>query len=167
MKKKLMLFALMLSLGISSAGVCSAADNYEDVGENQSEWTEQLDRGLVAVPTQNGVYLSWRLQADEDNRFGDGDSNVSFDIYRDGEKIATETNTTNYLDANGTKDSKYSVVSSNETEENLTNTRTFHGPSLNHSHRNIISFFVCQDGNCIFYLIITFRHDSLYSSSSL
>ena len=72
--------------GISSAGVCSAADNYEDVGENQSEWTEQLDRGLVAVPTQNGVYLSWRLQADEDNRFGDGDSNVSFDIYRDGEK---------------------------------------------------------------------------------
>lgn len=58
MKKKLMLFALMLSLGISSAGVCSAADNYEDVGENQSEWTEQLDRGLVAVPTQNGVYLS-------------------------------------------------------------------------------------------------------------
>ena len=121
MKKKLMLFALMLSLSISSAGVCSAADNYEDVGENQSEWTEQLDRGLVAVPTQNGVYLSWRLQADEDNRFGDGDSNVSFDIYRDGEKIATETNTTNYLDANGTKNSKYSVISSNETEENLTN----------------------------------------------
>ncbi len=71
------------------------------------------------------MYICWRLQADEDNRFGDGDSNVSFDIYRDGEKIATETNTTNYLDANGTKDSKYSVVSSNETEENLTNTISY------------------------------------------
>ena len=44
--------------------------------------------------------------------------------------------------------------------------RTFHGPSLNHSHRNIISFFVCQDSNCIFYLIITFRHDCFYGSRS-
>ncbi len=56
MKKKLMLFALMLYRHIICR-VYAAADNHEDVGENQSEWTEQLDRGLVAVPTQNGVYL--------------------------------------------------------------------------------------------------------------
>ncbi len=30
-----------------------------------------FDRGLVAVPNKRCIYLSWRLQADEDNRFGD------------------------------------------------------------------------------------------------
>ena len=44
---------------------------------------------------------------------------------------------------------------------------TFHRPPLNHSHRNIISFLISQDSNRILNLIITFRHDSLYSSSSL
>ena len=44
--------------------------------------------------------------------------------------------------------------------------RTFYGPSLNHSYRNIITFFVCQDCDSIFYLIITFRHDCFYGSRS-
>ncbi|MGN0162774.1 MAG: bacterial Ig-like domain-containing protein, partial [Candidatus Ornithomonoglobus sp.] len=78
------------------------------------EWTEDMNRGLAAVPISGGVYLSWRLQADEDNRFGSGSENVSFDIYRDGVKIATESNTTNYIDAGGTASSEYAVVKSGE-----------------------------------------------------
>ncbi|MCD8181267.1 MAG: bacterial Ig-like domain-containing protein, partial [Firmicutes bacterium] len=78
---------------------------------------ETLDRGLVAVKTSNGVYLSWRLLDSEDAIFGSADSNVSFDIYRDGEYLATESDTTNYVDASGTTASTYSVVPSGESTE--------------------------------------------------
>lgn len=73
---------------------------------------EILNRGLTAVQTADGVYLSWRLHENEDNHFGTAAANVSFDIYRDGEKIASESNTTNYIDRNGTSVSRYSVVPS-------------------------------------------------------
>ncbi|MCD8391149.1 MAG: bacterial Ig-like domain-containing protein [Firmicutes bacterium] len=78
---------------------------------------EKLDRGLVAVKTDDGVYLSWRLLDSEDAIYGSADSNVSFDIYRDGEYLATESDTTNYVDAEGTAASTYSVVPSGESTE--------------------------------------------------
>ncbi len=73
---------------------------------------ETLDRGLVAIKTDSGIYLSWRLMSDEDTRFGSASENVTFEIYRDGESIGTEKNTTNFLDENGTEESKYYIVSS-------------------------------------------------------
>lgn len=78
------------------------------------EWTENLNRGLAAVPVNDGIYLSWRLQANEDSRFGTAENNTVFDIYRDGQLIASEENTTNYLDKNGTVQSEYKVVPSGE-----------------------------------------------------
>ena len=75
-----------------------------------NEWTEKLDRGFIAVPTDNGMYLSWRLQENEDAVFGAAPKNVSFNIYRNGEKIATETNTTNFIDTEGTAEDVYSVI---------------------------------------------------------
>ncbi|BDG36133.1 rhamnogalacturonan lyase family protein [Saccharococcus caldoxylosilyticus] len=65
---------------------------------------EKLDRGLVAVKVENGVYLSWRM-------FGTDPENVAFNLYRDGEKINSKpiTSSTNYLDPHGTVGSKYSV----------------------------------------------------------
>lgn len=83
--------------------------NHYSVGES-SRRMEKLSRGLTAVTTGSGVYLSWRLFDSEDKRFGSADSNVSFAIYRDGEKIATEENTTNYTDKNGSSASKYRVA---------------------------------------------------------
>lgn len=71
---------------------------------------EKLNRGLIAVKTNDGVYLSWRLLNSEDTVYGSSESNVSFDIYRDGKKIASESNTTNYTDLNGSANSKYAVV---------------------------------------------------------
>ncbi len=73
---------------------------------------ETLDRGLVAMKTDGGIYLSWRLMSDEDTRFGSGTENVTFDIYRDGEKIGTEEDTTNFLDPDGAEESEYYVISS-------------------------------------------------------
>ncbi|WP_236417773.1 rhamnogalacturonan lyase [Paenibacillus sp. JJ-223] len=65
---------------------------------------ELLDRGVVAVKTGQGVFVSWRL-------FGNEGSNVSFNVYRDGKKVNTSpiTNSTNLQDANGTSSSTYTV----------------------------------------------------------
>ncbi len=65
---------------------------------------EQLGRGLVAVTTSSGVYLSWRSLVTDD-------SAMAFDVYRDGEKITTTpiSSSTNYTDANGTATATYTV----------------------------------------------------------
>ncbi len=109
--------ACALSAAIIFANVPSNALADETTGGG-CEWIENLNRGLVAVPTSGGVYLSWRLQEDEDVYFGSGETNVSFDIYRDGEKIAEENNTTNYIDKDGDASSVYSVVPSGTDPEN-------------------------------------------------
>jgi len=65
---------------------------------------EKLDRGLVAVQTGNGVFLSWRV-------FGTDPKNVSFNVYRNGTKInATPiTGATNMVDNGGSANSTYTV----------------------------------------------------------
>ncbi|MBQ8300834.1 MAG: hypothetical protein IJX57_02575, partial [Clostridia bacterium] len=116
MKKKLISCMLSAAMLISYTAV--PVVNAEET-ESTVSWTENLDRGLVAVPVSGGMYLSWRLFEDEDARFGSGSENVSFDIYRDGEKIATECNTTNYIDADGTTSAVYAVVPSGESYDSL------------------------------------------------
>lgn len=65
---------------------------------------EFLDRGVVAVKTGNGVFVSWRL-------LGTEGSNVAFNVYRDGVKVNASpiTGSTNLQDAGGTNSSKYTV----------------------------------------------------------
>lgn len=86
---------LVTSLGLGNTQVTHAA------GARQMEY---LDRGVVAVKTGTGVFVSWRL-------LGTEGSNVSFNVYRDGTKVnATPiTNSTNLQDASGTSSSKYTV----------------------------------------------------------
>lgn len=88
--KKLWMFGLSLALGV---GMSQAA--------RQMEW---LNRGLVAVKTGGGVFLSWRVLGTEGSETG-------FNLYRDGEKIASLSGTqaSNYTDAKGTTSSRYSV----------------------------------------------------------
>ena len=64
----------------------------------------------VAVKTNDGVYLSWRLLGTESL------TNQAFDIYRDSEKIYTtgEHDATCYTDSKGTADNKYTVVPKGE-----------------------------------------------------
>jgi rhamnogalacturonan endolyase len=60
---------------------------------------EKLDRGLVAAATSEGVFLSWRLLASEATGYSEtGLTGADFAVYRDGTKIATVTDSTNYLD---------------------------------------------------------------------
>jgi len=66
---------------------------------------EWLDRGLVAINTSgSNVFLSWRL-------LGTELKTASFNVYRDGAKIATipATAATNYTDKAGSATAKYSV----------------------------------------------------------
>ena len=64
--------------------------------------TDQLDRGLVAIKTTNGVYCSWRIMGEE---YYD----VTYNLYRDGVKIAEKLNVSNFTDASGSESSKYTV----------------------------------------------------------
>ena len=87
---KIWCLGLSLALGLGSAQAA-----------RQMEW---LNRGLVAVKTTNGVFLSWRVLGTDGNTTG-------FNLYRDGEKIASFTGSqaSNYTDTKGTTSSKYSV----------------------------------------------------------
>ncbi|MFP3986359.1 rhamnogalacturonan lyase [Streptomyces sp. E11-3] len=62
---------------------------------------EQLDRGLVAVPADGGVLVTWRM-------FGDDPANLSFRLYRGGTLIE-ETQKTNFLDSGGSTGATYEI----------------------------------------------------------
>jgi hypothetical protein len=68
---------------------------------------ERLTRGLVAVTVSGGVYLGWRMYGYEYD--ASQPSNVSYNVYRNGTKIAGVTNSTNYLDAGGNASATYTV----------------------------------------------------------
>ena len=76
---------------------------------------EKLDRGLVAIKTNSGVYLSWRLFDSEDKVYGSSDKNVTFNVYRDGVKINTDpVDATSYTDTDtaASVTAKYAIVPS-------------------------------------------------------
>ncbi|MER6347058.1 rhamnogalacturonan lyase family protein [Streptomyces sp. NPDC001595] len=58
---------------------------------------ENLDRGLVAVPSGAGTFLSWRLLGTEYARYGDA---LAFNVYKDGRRLnrAPVTKSTTYQD---------------------------------------------------------------------
>ena len=64
--------------------------------------TDRLDRGLVAIQTTNGVYCSWRI-------LGEEYYDVKYNLYRDGTKIASDLDVSNYTDASGSAGSRYTV----------------------------------------------------------
>jgi hypothetical protein len=68
---------------------------------------ENLDRGVVAVKVSGGVYVGWRMFGYE---YDTTASNVTYNLYKDGTKLANVTDSTNYLDASGTASSKYTVT---------------------------------------------------------
>ncbi len=81
----------------------AAAYAHGDPHSSGARQAEFLDRGLVAVKTDTGVFLSWRLLGNES--YG-----TAFDIYRDGRRLTRRLATaTNYLDAAGQVGSVYSV----------------------------------------------------------
>jgi len=68
---------------------------------------EKLDRGLVAVVVDGGVYVGFRMHGYEYDPENPG--RVAYAVYRDGAHVTTLESSTNYLDADGSADSRYTV----------------------------------------------------------
>lgn len=65
---------------------------------------ERLGRGVAAVGTEKGMFVSWRM-------LGTDDTSIKFNVYRDGALVNSEPiENTNITDPAGTLTSKYSVV---------------------------------------------------------
>ena len=66
--------------------------------------TDLLDRGLVAVPSGSGSFVSWRI-------FGEEYYDTQYNLYRNGVKVNdTPLNVSNYKDPLGTAGSRYEVA---------------------------------------------------------
>ena len=68
---------------------------------------ERLVRGVVAVRVTGGNYVGWRMFGYEYSATDPG--GVSYNVYRDGTRVASVTSSTNYLDAGGAATSSYTV----------------------------------------------------------
>lgn len=74
---------------------------------------EALDRGLVAVKTENGVFISWRVLGNE--------KETAFNVYKNGKlfKSVSSKQATNLTDKSGNLEDKYvvkAVVKGKETD---------------------------------------------------
>ncbi|MET7397384.1 cellulose binding domain-containing protein [Dactylosporangium sp. NPDC005572] len=63
---------------------------------------EDLDRGLISVRSGSGNLVSWRL-------LGTEALSTAFNVYRGSTRVATVTDSTNYLDAGAAADASYTV----------------------------------------------------------
>ena len=73
--------------------------------ETPSHATEKLDRGVVALSAASkGNFVSWRLLATDD------EERTRFDVIRNGVTVARNQYKTNYVDASGSANSKYRIV---------------------------------------------------------
>ncbi|SDL60847.1 rhamnogalacturonan lyase family protein [Segatella bryantii] len=73
------------------------------MGVQAQRFMDTLDRGLIAVKSTSGVYVSWRIYGTE--YYG-----VAYNIYRDGIKLNTvPLYVSNFTDETGNESSKYTV----------------------------------------------------------
>ncbi|MFB5763364.1 rhamnogalacturonan lyase [Paenibacillus medicaginis] len=106
-----LLGASLLTAGMPGGGTTVYAEREALSNHRSGVQLEHLDRGLVAASAEGGQFLSWRLLADEVTGYSaSGLTGANFNVYRDGVKIATVTDSTNYLDTEGTSQSLYSVA---------------------------------------------------------
>ncbi|WP_318842134.1 rhamnogalacturonan lyase [Streptomyces marincola] len=90
--------------GPASAAAPGAAEAQGGHGRGPVRAMEDLDRAPVAVLTDDGVFVSWRmLGLDKDN--------IAFHVYRDGERVnrAPLRDTTSLTDRHGDADSVYRI----------------------------------------------------------
>lgn len=65
-------------------------------------FSDNLGRGLVAMKASSGNFVSWR-------RLGEEYYDVTYNLYRNGSKIASNLSVTNYSDTSGANDAVYTV----------------------------------------------------------
>lgn len=118
MRRRILSVLLTLAMvGTMCTAVAVPASADDVVYKQTPRMMEELNRGLIAVKTSAGVYLSWRVLGKEDL------ATTAYDIYREGtsSKIATIEGgqASNYIDRSGTSTSKYKVVVSTATQDQI------------------------------------------------
>lgn len=75
---------------------------------------EHLDRGLIAVKTDDGVLVRWRITIDEFE-------SAEYEVYRNGSLISEikPSENSNYLDADGSLEDTYAVKSINKDQTSM------------------------------------------------
>ena len=105
--KKIAAAAASLAVALTSNLTMTApltADAAYGVGGNGSAIMEYLDRGIYAIKSGNGMFVSWRFNANDKD-------DAEFQLFRDDQLIYTSKSgdPTNYWDASGNSNSKYRV----------------------------------------------------------
>ncbi len=74
------------------------------------EQLETLSRGLVAIPTKNGIFISFRMFLSEVSGYSQtGLTGMNYKIYKNNKELCVVEDSTNYLDATGTIHDSYYV----------------------------------------------------------
>ncbi len=109
--RKISIFSLVLAqvaaAGIAVPAVTAGAQASSAMTRNM----EKLDRGVVAVKTDDGVFISWR-------RLGTEPADTQFSLYRN-QELVTEGAITNYVDPDGNLGDKYTVVANGEMSDSV------------------------------------------------
>ncbi|NLZ81382.1 MAG: rhamnogalacturonan lyase [Clostridiales bacterium] len=75
------------------------------------EQLEKLSRALVVVKAKTGIFLSWRFMLDEVKGYSKtGLTGTNFHIYKNGKKIAVVSDSSNYIDVEGTVEDLYCIA---------------------------------------------------------
>ncbi len=101
--KKMLAGFAALAVCTNIAASLTASASY-GVGGNGTAIMEYLDRGIYAVKSGSGMFISWRFNANDDD-------NAEFRLYRDNQLIYTSRagDATSYQDNGGSQNSKYRV----------------------------------------------------------
>ncbi len=106
MKKQTRCFGAVLTAAVLCGSLCVplSADAAYGVGGNGTAVMEYLNRGICAVKSGNGMLVSWRFNADDND-------NAEFHLLRGGELIYTSKagDPTCYYDAGGSTSADYTV----------------------------------------------------------
>lgn len=72
---------------------------------------EKLNRGIVALKKEKGMFVAWRMFKDEvKGATKEGLTGTDYILYRNDEKIATITDSTNYYDEDGKETDIYKIA---------------------------------------------------------
>ncbi len=108
--KKLGIFSLVLAQ-VAACGIAVPVNVSAFAGSAITRNMENLDRGVVATKTGDGVLVSWRRLATEP-------ADTVFTLYRNKEKI-NEGAVTNFVDASGGVNDKYTVVANGQMSDSV------------------------------------------------
>lgn len=133
--------------------------------------TDVLDRGLVAVSTSGGVFCSWRINAEEWY-------DAAYNIYRDGTLLnQTPLKVSNFLDADGSAESKYTVApviggvelprceAVAVMEKNYLTVKPQHDPSLTSTYVPNDACCVDVDGDGVLEILMKYDNENEISAS--